>query len=265
MYFDVRSGNYTFKHSRTHETPNDASRGFCEHFHSLYELLYFIEGAADYKIRHTSYNLYPHSLLVVKPGELHQVLIRSRDAAYERYVIRFDESDLPGTLRSQIRRLDHVYSIAGTPLSEEFLRLDLFSETLADEEAVFSAMRWQLNIILTYLCESKNLRRKADVVNEEVHRITDYIDRNLTAIHTMEDLTDGLHMSRSNLHKVFSAGFDMPVMRYVRTQKVTMAHAMLNDGFPPTEIPAKCGFNDYSSFYRAYTRIYDAPPSARSR
>lgn len=265
MDFDLRRDNFTFKHSRSFEEPDNETGSFQEHFHSLYELLYFIGGEADYKIRHTQYSLQPHTLLVVKPGELHHVLIRSAEIPYERYVVRFDESDLPGGLRKLIRRLDNVYSIKDTPLSEAFFRLDGYRETLPDEEAAFYAMRWQLNIILTYLCASRDLRRTADVVNRDVHQITDYIEQHLTEIHTLTDLSAGLHMSRSALHKIFSTGFDMPVMRYVRTQKVTLAHALLNDGYPPTEIPARCGFNDYSSFYRAYRELYRVSPSGRNR
>ena len=265
MAFDLRRGNFTFKHSRSFEEPDNETGSFQEHFHSLYELLYFIGGVADYKIRHRQYSLCPHTLLVAKPGELHHVLIRSAEVPYERFVVRFDEADLPGGLRTLIRRLDNVYSIENTRLSEELFRLDGFQETLADEDAVFYAMRWQLNIILTYLCASRDLSRKADAVNEDVHRITDYIERHLTEIHTMEDLCAGLHMSRSNLNKVFSVGFDTPVMTYVRTQKVTLAHALLNDGFSPTEIPARCGFNNYSSFYRADLNIYRTPPSGVGR
>ncbi|MBR5970444.1 MAG: helix-turn-helix transcriptional regulator [Lachnospiraceae bacterium] len=265
MAFDLRRGNFTFKHSRSFEEPDNETGSFREHFHSLYELLYFIGGEADYKIRHTRYRLRPHTLLVVKPGELHHVLIKSAEVPYERFVVRFDEADLPGGLRTLIRRLDNVYSIENTRLSEELFRLDAFPDTLPDEDAVFYAMRWQLHIILTYLSAARGLRRKADAVNEEVHRITDYIEQNLTGIHTIDDLSAGLHMSRSGLQKVFSTGFDMPVMRYVRTQKVTLAHAMLNDGYAPTEIPARCGFNDYSSFYRAYTKLYNMPPSGTNR
>ena len=265
MPFDLRKNNYTFKHSCSFEEPDNETGSFREHFHSLYELLYFIGGDADYKIRHRQYRLRPHTLLVVKPGELHHVLIKSADVPYERFVVRFDEADLPGGLRSLIRRLDSVYSIRDTPLSEAFFHLDRLQATLPVTEAAFYAMRWQLNIILTYLCSSDALRRNADMVNEEVHRITDYIETHLTDIHTTEDLCNGLHMSRSGLHKIFSTGFDMPVMTYVRTQKVTLAHALLSDGYPPTEIPEKCGFQDYSSFYRAYTRLYQAPPSGRGR
>lgn len=263
MFFDLRQGNYTFKHERSIEQALAPGESFKEHFHSVFELLYFIDGEADFMIQHTLYNLHPHSLLVIKPGELHQVLIRS-DAPYERIVIRFDESDLPRGFRSRIRNLKSVYPVGDTTVAEELMRLDTHTQLPVDE-ARFYACRAELNLILTHLCVYEDRAQTADEVNEDIYRIMHHINENLTEIMTMEDLCAALHMSRSNLNKIFSSRFDTPIMSYIRTQKTTLAHSLLNEGFPPTEIPGKCGFNNYSSFYRAYMKIYGTSPSAVRR
>ena len=260
MDFDVRRGNYTFKSTKSVEIPYDTTGSFREHFHSLYELLYFIGGEADFRISHTRYTLKPHSLLVAKPGELHHMLIKS-EKPYERMVVRFDEADVPSGFRKHLKTLGNVYQIENTPLADEMTRLATHDAAL-DGDPRFYAMRWRLNLILTYLCSSQELKQSADEVNEDVFRIMQYIDAHLTEINTLEDLCASLHMSRSNLHKIFSSRFDTPIMSYIRTQKATLAHTLLNDGFLPTEIPEKCGFNNYSSFYRTYLRIYEKPPSA---
>lgn len=87
MEYDVRSGSYTFKH-KTDAEPAAAHEKFKEHYHTMYELLYFLEGDADFAIQHTLYRLKPHCLLVVKPGELHNLVVKS-GKRYERIVLRF--------------------------------------------------------------------------------------------------------------------------------------------------------------------------------
>ena len=52
MEFDVRSGNYTFKHTLT-QKPDLNEERFKEHYHVLYELLYFIKGDASFRVRNT--------------------------------------------------------------------------------------------------------------------------------------------------------------------------------------------------------------------
>lgn len=48
-------------------------------------------------------------------------------------------------------------------------------------------------------------------------------------------------------------------MSYVRTQKCILAQELLTRGEPATSCYLDCGFNDYSSFYRSYLKVFGHP------
>jgi len=50
-------------------------------------------------------------------------------------------------------------------------------------------------------------------------------------------------------------------MSYVRTQKCILAKNLIDNGQLPTAVYTSCGFKDYSSFYRAYIKVFGRKPS----
>ncbi len=259
MDFDIRYRSYVFKHT-TSEKPSTDDAIFAEHFHTSYEILYFVRGEADLLLQHTRYSIEPRSLLVIKPGEYHNIVFRSQKP-YERYVIRITPASLHQDMPSLLARTKSVYSIAGTPLEEEFLRMDKHLSLLRPETQ-FNACIGSLILILSYLVSSENLIRPADYINETSKRIIDYIGVHISEIHSVDDLSRGLHLSKSSLYRIFSAQFNTPILSYVRTQQCLLAQQYMLEGMSATEAAERLGFAHYSSFYREYRRVFNASPSA---
>ena len=105
------------------------------------------------------------------------------------------------------------------------------------------------------------LIQEADFVNKDIRTIVHYIDRHLHEIHTVDDISEAIHMSRSSIYKAFAQQFDTPIMSYVRTQKCMVARSLLSEGVSATEVSEQLGFNHYSSFYRDYSKVFNCSPS----
>ena len=258
MEFDIRYRSYTFKHSCS-ETPDTSEERFQEHYHTSYELLFLVKGDAELVLQSTRYKIKPGSLLVIKPGEFHHIVLYSL-TAYERYVIRVSPLNLHRNLPQLLPHTKSVYYIAGTPLEEEFLRMDRHL-SLLHPDAHVNACIGSMDIILSYLISSEDLTLQADHVNRESERILKYIDSHLSEIHSAEDLSRGLHMSKSVLYRLFSLQLDTPLMTYVRTQQCLLARRYLMEGVPATDVAMRLGFAHYSSFYREYCKIFHASPA----
>ena len=259
MAFDVRLLDYTFKHTYSPE-PDLSEARFREHFHTTYELLYFVQGDADFMLQHTRYKIRPGSLLIAKPGEYHNIVFHS-DEPYERYVIRFAPTAIyPGVLR-QLDKTRSVYFIEGSPIAEEFRRMDTHLQDLSHEKMRLFLCIGALNIILAHIISSQDLIQKADYEDEDLAAIVRYIDNHLTEIHSVDDIANAVHMSRSAIYKAFSRQFDTPIMSYIRTQKCMTAREMLYEGMSATDVSEKLGFSHYSSFYRDYTQVFHSSPS----
>lgn len=122
MAFDIRFQDYTFKHSVASK-PDPSAERYREHFHITYEFLYFVEGNADFMLQHNRYSIRPGSLLIAKPGEYHNIIFKTTDP-YKRYVIRFNPHTVYPYVRRQLEKAESVYYIEGSPIVEEFHRMD---------------------------------------------------------------------------------------------------------------------------------------------
>ena len=258
MEFDVRYHEYTFKQSYSPE-PETSQERFKEHYHTAYELLYFLKGDADFMVQHTRYNIKPGSLLIAKPGEYHNIVFRSK-APYERYVIRFNPNSIRRTLQQQLEKTKSVYYISGTPLADCFQKMDEHIAGVHPEARPYACIG-VMYIILSYLVTAQNLIQPADYINEDSRIVLEYIDRHLSEIHSVQDLSEALHMSRSSIYRVFSQQLDTTLMSYIRTQKCLQARLLIHTGHSPQLVASQLGFAHYSSFYRDYRQIFGEAPS----
>ena len=128
MGFELRKGLYLFKHS-IDETPDDSRENFKEHYHSSYELLFFMKGKADFTLRQQVYHLHSHNLLLIRPGEYHNIIIKEV-SPYERIVIRFSPEDITPELNTRLASSSNVFDIRNYLLEREILNLDKYAESL---------------------------------------------------------------------------------------------------------------------------------------
>lgn len=258
-FFDVVDcKKYVFRHM-CDDTPKPGTDELGWHYHNCYELLYFLRGDAGYQIEHNHYTLRSHNLLVIKPGEYHTMRINS-SKQLDRIVVHFRDDDYPPEMQATLRTMGSVYSIPGTRLSEEILMVDKYHKDIQQgisQDILIS----QLQIILFYLCSSEDMQQPADKVDCCAEPIISFIHNNLPSIHCLDDICKNVHMSRSTVQKLISDYLQTPIMSYVRTQKCLLARSLLQQGHSATEVCMQCGFQDYSTFYRAYRQEFGISPS----
>lgn len=230
------------------------------HFHTCYELLYFLRGDADYLIEQNRYTLRPHSLLIIPPGVYHTMLVIS-SKRLDRIVIHFSDECLSPKMRDCLASLSNVYCIPGTRLSDEILLVDTYQQDLSNGISR-SILVNQLHIILEFLCRLDGMHQAADQMDYGAEQIISYIHSNLSSIHTLDDICQNVHMSRSTVQNLISDYLQTPVMSYVRVQKCILAKNLLKNGGSATEVALQCGFSDYSTFYRAYRKVFGIAPTS---
>lgn len=254
----ANNARYVFRHTDEQSPPVDVDNlGW--HFHTCYELLYFLRGDADYQIEQRWYTLRPHSLLIIKPGEYHNMRVKSQ-RRLDRIVVHFTDNDLTPESRTMLHKMSNVYCIPGTRLSEEILRVDTYVQDL-EHGIPKSILTNHLQIILAFLLNIEDMRQTADQTHDGAERIISFIHSDLTSIHSLDDICQNVHMSRSTVQNLISEYLQTPVMSYVRTQKCIMAQSLLQNGCSATEAALRCGFSDYSTFYRAYRKVFGTAPT----
>ena len=54
-----------------------------------------------------------------------------------------------------------------------------------------------------------------------------------------------------------------PIMQYIRSKKVMLAYQKIQSGEKPHAVAEELGFNDYSTFYRAYKSLLGFSPNQK--
>ena len=252
-----------FKHEISEDLPCDA---YSMHTHNAYELIYFLDGDASHVIEDRKYKLKKGDLILIRPMSYHFIQIEGQ-TRYERYDILFDPKAhgvegvelLPAGLE--------VVSLAGNPLAEDvFRRCDLYRQGCTEEDFtrllphLLSELFFSLR---TFSGDGPTAEgaRLSPVISEFLR----YINQNLCSSLDVGQIADSLYVSESYLFRLFKKELHQTPLKYIREKRLMMAKKMLSEGERPTVVCTRCGFSDYTTFYRNYVAFFGCSPSERER
>lgn len=239
------------------------------HCHAMYEIYFFVRGAGQYLVEGSIYKLRPADLVVLRPGESHR-FIPTGEAVYERYSLHFDPAiwlEHPRLLEPFDNReagQDNLLRPDARQFTALFHRLDAavnLPEDLRDLMSRF--LLGELLIDIAALVGERVSLIAGERVNPHVAHLLGYINEHLTEPLSLEQLAEQVFVSKHHISRVFKACIGVAPMEYVTSKRVLLARQCIRDGMHPTQAAQRCGFGDYSAFYRAYRRYTGMAPSAR--
>lgn len=253
-------GEYYFSHKLTEKGRMEDDFG--DHFHTGYELLLFIKGDLEYVIENRVYNLSPYDLLLIKPGEHHHIKTIS-PMAYERFVFRFPRLAVPEIMEENWRFKKSLYHISDSKILSKFFHFD---DLVGDFKGAMinSVLKSGLDQLLFYLSKLESDESETSILDDKVNNIIKYINQNLHKRLSISDLCETFYLSKSNLCKMFHDAVKVPIIRYINNKKIMYSQELIRKGFTLSEVANKCGYADYSTFYRNYQKIIGSPPSKRT-
>lgn len=94
-----------------------------------------------------------------------------------------------------------------------------------------------------------------------VQRVQDHVEQNLTEPLTLDELARIAHFSPFHFHRIFAAVVGETPSAFVRRLRLERAASMLqlHPGHSITEIALDCGWQETSSFSRAFRRHFGVP------
>ncbi|MCD8206117.1 MAG: AraC family transcriptional regulator [Clostridia bacterium] len=235
------------------------------HVHTLYEMLYFVEGDAEFLIDGKKYTLIPGDVLITRPGSRHNVRILSPDR-YERYVVNLSEYLVPSGIAAVFDSLEGRHNVGGTVIPSLFERFDEHAGRVGEDlVSVKMLFRCVLTEIIVYLCNACGAASEGalNVLKNDMALILDYINSNLEKPLNLSDICEKFHYSKSYICGEFSKRVGKSVMGYIRARKMLYADALLRSGMKAGEISEFLGFNDYSTFFRMYKKIMGRAPTEK--
>lgn len=236
--------------------------GISAHTHNFPEILFLKEGDVNFIIDGKQFNLKKNDLVITPPLAIHEINFES-DQNYERYVLIFNEQLLGFSFLDALPVGLHVLSFDGNDsMINLFKKIDYYLEQLTGEMSKMMLTNLLQEICVNVILSAKYAKANPYTqTNPIVCEAIAYIDSHLLTLQGLEEICKELFITKSHLHHLFIKHLNITPKKYIATKRLAMAQREISFGAKPTEIYTKCGFSDYSAFYRAYKNQFGYPPS----
>lgn len=251
------------------------------HAHPFYEIYYFLEGNLEcYVVGGRSYRLRPGDMLILPPGIPHYPVFRREGAPYRRYTLWLSEEILQQmeildaglmTAMHQCRDQENYRVRCTVPAVRQ--SFEKYLQNMWEEEQLDSVCKHAnlCGLCLNYLALLN--RVLADEHQAVVKRQTDdllnqvltYISANYTKSITLNSVAEHFYTSPSHIENLLTKNVKKPFYRYVTECRIIHAQSLIAGGMSLKNVGLACGYNDYSNFYRAFTREVGISPSQYRR
>ena len=88
----------------------------------------------------------------------------------------------------------------------------------------------------------------------------EYIENNIESSLSIKSISKALGISPSLLSHEFKREMGITPHSYVMQKRLLLAKNLLKSGKKPCDVFSLCGYADYSSFYKAYTKAFGKRP-----
>ncbi len=262
MFIDFPNNElFHIKHALdVHPNPN----AFDMHAHSHYELLIFLSGDITYLVEGNSYKPSPKDILLFDIAETHKVVVNA-DIPYERTVIQLDKNLL--SLFTDENLLIECFS--NRPLGEaNIIHPEDFSDSLFEKcikrlQKKNISKTEAISFLLPLINEISKVVQNKNITEENKQlpsKIVNYINDNIFKNISPNDIAKHFYISRTSLYNIFRETTGTSIHDYINVKRLISAQELLSHGNKPTSVYLQCGFNDYTTFYRAYKTKFGIAP-----
>ncbi len=249
----------------------NSQQEFHYHYHEFYKILFFLKGDVTYHIEGRTFQLVPGDIVLIPAEEIHRPQLNT-DTCYEREILYLSsdflnsfqkpEEDLSLCFSNARKRQSYVIRIPSfyqKHMVDLFLRL----EEEISENTLYAGKLYQENLVTELLIllnravlNQQSIYPDNTCQNEKILLILDYINNHLSDDLTIDNLSERFFISRYHLMHLFKTSTGYTVGNYITIKRLFFARAMIQSGTPVTEACYLSGFQNYSTFSRAYKKHF---------
>lgn len=244
------------------------------HRHDFYELIFYLSGRIRMKIAEREYLCSAGDAAMIPPGFVHENFI-DPNVKYERFVLWLSNDYVDSLcakssdFKQMFDAMEHsaqyiknfefsifsVFCNLFTTILEEQVRNQFGSKDIRDNTLEVLLLTWSRH----FFDFTKPARpQRQDVL---ISGMLAYIEDNLSSNLSLDALAQRFFVSKYHLSHLFRTAMGTTIHKYVLKKRLAAATAALLGGSDLNQIAIDCGFEEYSSFYRAFCREYGMSPS----
>jgi AraC-like DNA-binding protein len=245
------------------------------HIHDCYEIYYSISGGKQFLIDNKTYKIEPGDLFFINQYESHY-LSQIEQKEHERIILSIhpeflrslstEKTELdycflhrePGfshrislDKNQQQRFLYYIHKITGlSGYGEDVLERLAFTELMVFFNKEFYARTQKEEEDRNFTCQ----------YDRQVKDILDYINANINEPITIQQLAEQFFLSKSFICRIFKQSTGTTVNKYLTARRISIAKSLLSEGASVNEVYEQCGFLDYSTFLKSFTKSVGLSP-----
>ena len=246
------------------------------HHHDFSKIVILIDGDLTYYIEGKSYILKPWDILFVNKNEIHKPVVNA-DKYYERIVIWLN----PDFIAKYAQGNNNLLKCFEVAMKNNYnlLRLNMKSiENIKNliqdikncensnefgSEILKESLFIQLMVLMNRLFLNSDKNRDIEDIqyDKTIEEVLSYINSNLENNLSIDTIASKFFISKYYLMRKFKNQIGSSIHSYVIQKRLILAKSLISDGLSMSTVCTKCGFNDYSSFVRAFKKAYGVSPS----
>lgn len=248
------------------------------HSHDFYEMLFCrVSGGVDYLVGTERYRIQSGDIIILSPGVSHRpLLLEEQGAVYKRDVVWFSrefvqllKQALPDSRFSRSYPEAIFLRTKGTKwelLGEMFRNGVKEAERRKPEcDGVILGNTIAILAQIARALEETGIRQLQAEKPELLEQVMAYIEENLANHITLEETARHFYVSISTITQLFRQKMGTSFYRCVTQRRLIAAKALIGEGKALEDVSRSVGFQDYSSFYRAFKKEYGISPRQFTR
>lgn len=243
------------------------------HTHNYYEFYFFIEGDVHIQIEDEIYPLKCGDMVVIPPGRRHRAVVGQGTSAYRRFVFWISR-EYAGHLMEQAAEYGYLMQRAEV-LGKMICHHDVVAFNTIQYK-IFQLIeeiqmeRYGRNARVPLLVNELILHLNREIYEEEhpvkikeenlYQNLIYYIEQNLEEDLSLEKLAAVFYVSRYYIAHTFKDQAGISVHQYILKKRMQACREAILGGENISRVYERYGFQDYSSFYRAFRKEYGMSP-----
>lgn len=244
------------------------------HFHNYYEFYFFLEGDVDYEIDGVKYPLQYGDFLLIPPGLRHRPVFKSMNTPYRRFVLWLNK-EYYEQLCALSSDFDYGFNYTKQKshyhFRTDYITFQQLQGKLLDmiEEMHSKRIFHKLNSHLMVTTFLISLNRIIYDMNHKVSpsyenalylSVCDYINNHLSEELSLDKLASFFYVSKYHISHIFKENMGISVHQYILKKRLQASKNTILSGEAFSTVVSQYGFNDYTSFYRAFRKEFGLSP-----
>ncbi|AGK99338.1 AraC family transcriptional regulator [Clostridium pasteurianum] len=248
---------------------------FESHYHDFNKIIIFLSGNVNYLVEGKSYRLKPWDVILINSNEVHKPIINP-EKPYERIIIWINKLFLEKH-NTEDSNLLNCFKLSSSQ-KNNLLRLnkdniEIIKSTLDSLENNYTSKEFgnhilknsiliQLMVYINrlFLGNKLDLEKNDIQYDESIVEILQYINSHLSENLSIEIISSKFFINRYYLMHKFKEQTGYTIHNYIQQKRLLQASNLLKKGISMSTVCEECGFGDYSSFVRAFKKMFDLSP-----